>query len=95
MPKYDTQKCRPELLDPNFLEDLAWVLTAGADKYSDFNWQEMVSAEGGYLRYYGALQRHALALAQGEQVDPESGRHHATHIAANAMILHWHDREYK
>lgn len=41
-----------------------------------------------------SLLRHALAIADGELVDPESGLPHAAHVRANAaMILEWQRKE--
>ena len=51
------------------------VLTFGADKYGDRNWEEGISED----RLYAACQRHLLAHREGELLDPESGLPHLYH----------------
>ncbi|WP_221885495.1 dATP/dGTP diphosphohydrolase domain-containing protein [Vreelandella populi] len=77
--KFDTEKPRFDLLlgdMPLALEAVARVLTFGAAKYADGNWQHVENAE---RRYMAAGTRHELALAKGEQHDAETGEHHLAH----------------
>lgn len=77
--KFDTEKPRFDLLFadmPLALEAVARVLTFGAAKYADGNWQYVENAE---RRYLAAGMRHEIALAKGEQHDPETGEHHLAH----------------
>lgn len=90
--KNDKKKARFELIDPFFEEELAKVLTYGAEKYADNNWQNL---EDGIDRHYAALRRHLAAYRQGEYYDEESGMPHLWHVAANAMFLCYHEREIK
>ena len=82
--KYDQGKARFDLIDPYFHEDLAKVLTMGANKYSDNNWQK-----GEIDRYIAATERHLNALKKGENEDPESGISHTAHASTNLMFIHY------
>lgn len=83
--KHDSGKPRFELYDTYFLEDVARVLTLGAQKYADNNWQEVRP----WKRYLGALFRHSFAILRGEVFDNETGLQHAAHAAANLMFIHY------
>jgi hypothetical protein len=87
--KYDAEKCRWELVPWREMEEVAWVLTEGAVKYSDHNWQKVVPKE----RYVGAVMRHLTAWLSGEERDPESHRHHLAHAICCLLFLMWHDME--
>ena len=84
-------KGKPEMshLNPQFLLDMANLMTASANKYGKFNY-----AKGQYYSTaYDSLQRHALQFMSGEDNDKESGYSHLTHIALNAMIM-WCTQQY-
>jgi len=80
--KFDENKLRMDLLPPKAIEELARVLTYGAKKYNDNNWQKIESK-----RYIAALLRHLFAWAGGEEHDQESGIHHLSHVLCNAAFL--------
>ncbi len=82
--KYDTGKLRFDLLPVEELEKLVDVLSYGAAKYGDYNWTQLENATE---RYYAALMRHLVAWRKGEDRDPESGRHHLSHVMCNALFL--------
>lgn len=82
--KYDAGKLRMDLIDPQFTEGLAAVLTHGAAKYSADNWKACTEP---FQRYYAALQRHLHLYARGEQRDAESGLSHLYHAACCLMFL--------
>lgn len=84
--KFDTAKARFDLVDPRFEEEVAKILTYGAAKYDDNNWQLL---ENGTDRYYAALRRHLNAWWKGEKMDPESGSRHLSHCATCLMFLMW------
>lgn len=73
--KFDEDKVRMELLPPEFLTSTASILTFGAQKYSDRNWENGMD----WSRVYGALQRHLNAWWGGEHTDPETGKSHLWH----------------
>ena len=83
--KYDTEKPRMELLDPEWLEEVAWVMTFGAKKYAANNWRSGISI----TRLLGAAMRHLLAILRGENTDPETGRSHSAHLACCSMFVFW------
>jgi hypothetical protein len=56
----------------------------GALKYGRQNWR---AASIRYTVYLDALKRHADALLEAEDTDPDSGLHHLCHILATAGIL--------
>lgn len=74
---------RHDLIVEPFLEELALVCGMGARKYSDDNWRKGYS----WRLSYGALKRHLRAFWTGEEIDPESGRHHLAHAAWHCMVL--------
>lgn len=73
--KYDGGKLRFDLIAPEAEEALTTILTFGANKYGDRNW------EGGmkWGRVYGALRRHLSSWLQGEKFDEETGYSHLWH----------------
>jgi hypothetical protein len=56
----------------------------GALKYGRQNWR---AADIQYTVYLDAIKRHADALLECEDTDPESGLHHLCHILATAGII--------
>jgi len=85
--KDDYSKPMVDLLVPEFLEELAKVMTMGAKKYGLYNWQNNLDKR----RILAALYRHILAYHEGEIYDKESGLNHMAHVAANAMFLFWYN----
>ena len=88
--KLDNEKIRMDLLPFESLEAVAEVLTFGAKKYCDNNWQKVENAES---RYLAALLRHLSAYKQGKKNDPESGLSHLSHAACNALFLVWFEEK--
>lgn len=82
--KADKSKPRFGLIPPHMLEEVARVLTFGAEKYAKDNWKYV---EDGRERYLDALLRHALAYNKGEVEDPESGMHHLAHAICCALFI--------
>jgi hypothetical protein len=89
--KFDGGKLEYGLLPPLALEETVKVLTFGAQKYERDNWQKVPDSK---RRYFDAMQRHAWAWKQGEQLDPESGIHHLAHAMCCLMFLYEHDIMY-
>ena len=56
----------------------------GALKYGRSNWRE---AGIRYTVYLDAIRRHAIAALEGEDIDPDSGLSHESHILASAAII--------
>ena len=77
------KKCPLDLVPSRALMEVAWALANGAEKYGAHNFAETgVKAS----TYKAANGRHMEAWYQGEDLDPESLRHHLAHAAASAMI---------
>lgn len=81
--KHDSDKLRYDLVPPEAMADFVRVLTYGAKKYADRNWEKGIH----YSRVYAALQRHLHAFWAGEDTDPESGLPHLAHAACCVMFL--------
>lgn len=77
------KKCPMQLLPPEFLRQTANALGHGADRYGAWNWRDQPIKLSTYL---GAMMRHLVAIADGEDID-ESGFPHAAHVAASCAIL--------
>lgn len=75
-------------IDPTFLLEMGEVMTFGLTKYPNDpdgmpNWWK----GGDYRDFVASCERHVLALARGEDIDPESGLPHAAHLAVDASFL--------
>lgn len=81
--KHDDGKLRFDLLSPHANAGLAAVLTYGAAKYADRNWEQGLD----FGRVYAALQRHLNAWWAGEETDPESELPHLDHAACCIHFL--------
>lgn len=81
--KDDKEKIRMDLLPPEFIEAVAVILTFGANKYEDRNWEKGMS----WGRVFGALMRHLWKWWGGEDKDPETGYSHLWHAACNIAFL--------
>lgn len=88
--KYDQDKVRMELIPPELLEATAAILTFGAKKYEDRNWEKGMK----WSRVFGALMRHLWAWWGGEVEDPETGKSHLWHSACCiAFLIAYEERE--
>ena len=73
-----------EYLVYSVLENDAWCHKHGGDKYCIRNWLlDKILAS----TYEGAMLRHFLAWAGGEDIDPDSGKPHLTHLRACCAVL--------
>lgn len=87
--RYNKGKPMMELIEPGFMEEVAKILTFGAEKYEIDNWKKFDKIKR--FQAYGSLMRHLEAHRKGEKTDPESGCSHLCHIVTNAMFLWWFD----
>ncbi len=83
--KYDDEKPRMDLLDPEFLEEVAAVMTFGAKKYAAHNWRKGLAVS----RLLAAALRHIFAVLRGEDHDPESSKSHIAHATCCLMFAFW------
>lgn len=81
--KDDAGKARIELWPPEAITALAEIMTFGAAKYGDRNWEKGMA----WGRLYGAAMRHLWAWWKGEEADPESGRSHLYHAGCCIVFL--------
>lgn len=83
--KYDSEKPRTDLIPPSMIFDVAEVLTHGADKYGDRNWEDGLE----YSRLFGAVQRHLWDWYRGNDIDDDSGLNALKHaLTGLAMLNH-------
>jgi len=81
--KHDQEKPRMDLLPFDTLMAIATVLSYGAEKYDDRNWE--LGMDWG--RIYAATQRHLTAFWSGENIDRESDLPHLWHALCSLMFL--------
>jgi hypothetical protein len=87
--RYNQGKLQWSLVDYDSLEGLVRVLEAGAKKYSRNNWKKGMPV----TQVTESLMRHLFAFLRGEDVDPESGCRHISHVMCNTMFLEYIMRE--
>jgi hypothetical protein len=89
--KFDGGKLQYGLVPPLALKATVDVLTFGAEKYEPDNWKVVPDSK---RRYFDAAMRHMWAWKEGEQIDPESGKHHLAHALCCLHFLYEHDILY-
>jgi hypothetical protein len=87
--KADTGKPRIGLISRCALEAEARVMGFGAQRYGDHNWRQGFK----WSRIIDAALRHLIAIADGEDHDPESGELHAAHVrCCMAFLIEHYER---
>jgi hypothetical protein len=81
--RFNEGKQRWDLLHPIAQQGLVKVLTSGANKYGDKNWEKGMV----WSKVIASLKRHLAAIERGEDYDLESGELHADHLQANTHFL--------
>lgn len=91
--KFDTDKVRIELFPGDALFAISDILTSGAKKYEDRNWEKGML----WSRPFGALMRHMWAWWMGKvptkynflfgDLDMETGRSHLWHAGCCIVFL--------
>jgi hypothetical protein len=81
--KHDQGKTRWDLLPFDAVDQVARVMTFGAEKYNDRNWERGMN----WGRLIGAAFRHLAAFARGQNLDPETGLPHLAHAACCVLFL--------
>lgn len=87
--KFDDEKPRYDLISSHAMNELAKVLTYGANKYNTRNWELGIS----WCRVFSACMRHLWAWLQGERYDKESKLPHLAHAFCNIMFLLEYDSQ--
>jgi len=83
--KHDSGKPMMSLLDSEWKEGVARVMTFGAKKYAAHNWRKGISVS----RLLDAAYRHQDAFNKGEDLDPESGESHLFHASCCLQFASW------
>lgn len=81
--RFNKGKVRLDLMPVEPIFALGRLLTKGAEKYAERNWEKGMP----YKDAIGSLERHWFAWKAGEDSDPETGENHLTHVLCNAMFL--------
>ncbi len=81
--KNDGEKLRYDLIPPEAMKALATILTHGAAKYDDRNWEKGME----WNRLFGATQRHLWDWEAGENADAESGYNPLWHALCDIAFL--------
>lgn len=90
--KFDQEKIRYDLIPPEVEKALAEVLTFGAKKYSERNWEEGLD----WNRVYRAAKGHLNDWWAGKFKDEESGLSHTKHaLACVAFLVTYEERGIK
>lgn len=66
-----------------FWRDCAKVYEYGKAKYAAWNWAKGMA----WSIPLACAARHALAILEGEEIDPESGHRHVGHFMCNLVML--------
>lgn len=81
--RYDEGKIRLDLIPADALRAVAQVMTMGAAKYGERNFERGML----WSKALGPLLRHVNARQLGEKYDKESGLPHLAHAACNVLFL--------
>lgn len=88
--RFNEGKLRYDLVPAYAQEQYVKVLTKGAQKYAERNWEKGMA----WSKVVASLERHLAAFKQGEDFDPETGCFHTAHIMTNAAFLTEYYRIY-
>lgn len=80
-----SKKTPHHLVPVEVLEEVAWAMKEGADKYGPYNWREI---DVNMSSYYSSTRRHMDAWFKKEDVDKESERHHVVKAIAGLFVLY-------
>jgi len=81
--RFNQGKLRFDLVEPRAHRDMVEILTMGANKYFDRNWENGLS----WTSVLASLKRHLDAIESGEDYDKETGKLHIAHVACNVHFL--------
>lgn len=81
--RFNEGKTRHDLVPAFAQEQYAKVLTLGAQKYAERNWEKGMA----WSKVMASLMRHTQAIMRGEDYDKESGLLHSAHVMCNAAFL--------
>lgn len=81
--RFNNGKTRHDLIPAFAQEQYARVLSRGAEKYDDRNWESGMS----WSTVMASMKRHIIAFEQGEDFDPETEALHMAHVMCNAAFI--------
>jgi hypothetical protein len=81
--RFNDGKIRHDLIPQFAQNEYSKVLTKGAEKYAERNWELGMK----WSKVIASLKRHTAAFERGEDFDPETGLLHTAHIMCNAAFL--------
>jgi hypothetical protein len=81
--RHNKGKTRWDLLPYDALDSVAQVMTQGADKYGERNWEKGFP----WMSVFSSLMRHLFKWVRGEDLDDETGLPHLSHAACNVLFL--------
>lgn len=81
--RFNEGKLRYDLVNTFAHEAMVKILTFGAQKYDERNWEKGMK----WSNVISSLKRHLAAIEAGEDYDKESGELHAAHLACNTHFL--------
>ena len=93
--RYNDNKNRLELVSNYAINEMAKVYTYGAKKYTLYNEDGTIKADGAnnwrngmkWSTVLASLKRHIAAFERGEDFDPESLEYHLSHAMTNCSFL--------
>jgi hypothetical protein len=88
--RYNEGKLRYDLVQADAHRGMVEVLTFGAKKYAERNWERGMA----WSKVISSLKRHIAKIEEGEDYDVESGLLHADHVQCNAHFLSAYYRIY-
>lgn len=88
--RYNEGKTRFALVSPFSEKGNAEIVTIGANKYAERNWERGMK----WTTVADSLYRHMNAFMRGEDYDPETGKLHIDHVQTNASFLSHYYRFY-
>lgn len=81
--RFNENKLRYDLLPESAIEEIAKIMTYGANKYAERNWEKGMD----WSKCEASLKRHLRAYKKGIDYDEETSCLHIAHVAVNAMFL--------
>lgn len=81
--KFDDNKRRDDLFPVDAFQSISEVLTFGAKKYADRNWEKGMK----WGRLYRAALGHLMEWWKGNDLDPETNLPHLAHAATCVIFL--------
>lgn len=81
--RHNEGKLRYDLIPASADKGIAEVLTFGANKYAERNWELGMK----WSKVIASLKRHLAAFEEGEDFDKESSLMHIDHILTNASFI--------